>query len=550
MSEKPDPGGRPRRSDEWESDPDLRGIVARISEKLIDGSIRTREELQDSKMIEVRKTSIGYIPTNSMILDYIVRNCPESDDGIMDILRKKPSRTLSGVAVVAVMTSPHSCPHGKCLFCPGGEDQDVPTPQSYTGREPAAMRGEQHDFDSFLQTTARISQLESIGHPTDKIDLILMGGTITARDVEYQEEFVKGCFDGMNGTISGSLIEAQNMNIHAPHRCIGMTFETRPDRCGPKEIDDILRLGGTRVELGFQSAFDETLSFSRRGHTVSDSITATKKLKDAGLKVNYHLMPGIPGSDPEMDIETARMIFTDERFMPDMIKIYPTLVIEGTELFEMWKRGEYEPLSTEKAAEVVAEIKKLTPPWVRIQRIQRDIPSPLVEAGVKNSNLRQLAQEVLKGSGEACRCIRCREVGHLSNDADLREEEPRSVRRDYPASGGIEVFLSLETGGNDALIGYVRLRKPSGSAERPEIDGSTSIIRELKVFGSMVPIGERSGKRWQHRGFGSMLMEEAERISSEEWGHEKMAVNSGVGVRNYYEKLGYRMLGPYMVKKL
>ncbi|MEA3559773.1 MAG: tRNA uridine(34) 5-carboxymethylaminomethyl modification radical SAM/GNAT enzyme Elp3 [Candidatus Thermoplasmatota archaeon] len=534
----------------WEHDPDLRRVIEELVSSILDGSIKSREELQKEKLLAAKKRTLGGLPTNSMILDMIRKRHPEREDELLWLLVKKPSRTVSGVAVVAVMTSPHSCPHGKCIFCPGGTEKEVPTPQSYTGREPAAMRGADNDYDPLKQVRRRIEQLEMVGHSTDKIDLILMGGTVTARSPEYQMEFVKGCLDGMNGTISTTLGEAQDLNESSEHRCIGITFETRPDHFGDEESDLMLSLGGTRLELGVQSLFDLPLLRSERGHSVMDTVNATKTAKDSGLKVGYHLMPGIPGSTREMNFETAYNAFHDSRFMPDMIKIYPTLVIKGTKLYDMWKRGEYEPIQTEDAARLVAEIKRITPPWVRIQRVQRDIPSPLVEGGVDKSNLRQLAEDVMREHGWNCRCIRCREIGHRMRDGKKPLPENISLsRREYEASGGKEVFLSFEEESTDTLIGYIRLRRPSEDAQRREM-ALSAIIRELKVFGQMVPIGRDAGDDWQHRGYGSELIKYAESLVKDEWGLDRILVTSGIGVREYYRKFGFERVGPYMGKRL
>jgi len=538
-------------SDSWKDDEKLKGVLQNLVEGLASGRIGDRETLQNEKLKLLRTTELSDVPTNSALLSYIRNEHPDLEEGLIGILRKKPSRTISGVAVVAVMTSPHSCPHGKCIFCPGGVDQEVPTPQSYTGKEPAAMRAAQNDYDPYLQVSRRIEQLEMTGHPTDKIDLILMGGTLTARSQKYQVEFVKGCLDGMNLSRSSSLEEAQSANERSIHRCIGMTFETRPDWLHQEETDHILELGGTRVELGVQSVFDAPLEASGRGHCVDETVRSTTIAKDAGLKVGYHLMPGMPGSSYDMDLQSAAAVFQDPRFKPDMIKIYPTLVIEGTKLHEMWKNGEYQPLSTEEAARLTAGIKRLTPPWVRIQRVQRDIPSPLVEGGVKKSNLRQLAKNELHRQGGECRCIRCREIGHRLKEGEVMPlpEDVTLVRREYTASGGLEVFLSFEVEWKDALIGYVRLRKPSKEAHRDEVQGA-GIIRELKVFGPMVPIGREALREWQHRGYGGSLIEYASSIAQDEWGLDKMLVTSGIGAREYYRKFGFKRLGPYMSKDI
>ncbi|MFW3146404.1 MAG: tRNA uridine(34) 5-carboxymethylaminomethyl modification radical SAM/GNAT enzyme Elp3 [Thermoplasmatota archaeon] len=550
MKEK-NAGAHPPKPDSWKGDPDLEEAVSELVEMLLSGKIRTREELQREKVRVLKDRKTKEVPANSVILDFIRYFYPDNENELIGLLKKKPSRTLSGVAVVAVMTSPSACPHGKCIFCPGGVDQEVPTPQSYTGREPAAMRAKQNDFDPERQVARRIRQLLDIGHDADKIDLILMGGTITAREVDYQYDFVKGCFDGMNGDRSRDLREAHERNEKSAHRCIGMTFETRPDHLGRKECDLVLELGGTRIELGVQSLFDLPLIKSQRGHEVKDSMDSTRLAKDTGLKVGYHMMPGMPGSTKEMDAGTAWKAFNEDEFKPDMIKIYPTLVIKGTSLHEMWLQGEYEPLSTEDAAELVAEMKRMTPPWVRIQRVQRDIPSPLVEEGVKKSNLRQLSQLIMEKRGWTCRCIRCREIGHrMEKGAELPTREDVSLsRREYEASGGKEVFLSFEVETEDSLIGFVRLRKPSDTAYRKEMEGS-GIVRELKVFGPLVPIGRAAEEEWQHRGYGRELLAYAGSIVKDEWGLERILVTSGVGAREYYRKLGYERIGPYMGKKL
>lgn len=512
-----------------------------IAEMILSGKIRNKEQLNREKVKIAGKYKMNRIPSNTEIMHLIPE---ERREEFYQILRIKPTRSLSGVAVVAIMTSPYPCPHGKCIYCPGGPEKG--TAQSYTGHEPAAMRAEQNSFDPFLQTENRIKQLEEIGHPTDKIDLIIMGGTFTARPQEYQKSFVKGAFDAMNGAISQSLEEAHLRNERAKHRCIGLTVETRPDWFMEKEIEYALKLGATRVELGIQSTFDDVLERVKRGHTVAEGIKSTKLAKDAGLKIVYHMMPGLPGSDEKKDLESFRRIFTKPEFMPDMLKIYPTLVVEGTELYEMWKRGEYEPLDTEKAARLIMKVKEIVPPWVRIQRIQRDIPVQYIAAGVKRSDLRAYVHELMKNEGKKCRCIRCREIGHMNSD--IGPEDVLLIRREYDASGGKEVFLSFE-GPDMELIGFVRLRRIPEDSWKAETKEYGAIIRELKVFGSQVPIGDEPKGRWQHQGYGRKLVEEAERIAEDEWGTSGILVMSGVGVREYYRKLGYERVLPYMGKK-
>ncbi|HEC81333.1 MAG TPA: tRNA uridine(34) 5-carboxymethylaminomethyl modification radical SAM/GNAT enzyme Elp3, partial [Thermoplasmatales archaeon] len=465
---------------------------------------------------------------------------------LLSVLRKKPVRTVSGVTVVAVMTSPMGCPHGKCIPCPGGPSSN--TPQSYTGHEPAAMRAITHNFDPYQQTRSRLKQLETVGHPVDKIDFIVMGGTFTARDPFYQEWFIKRCFDGLNSCESNSLRDAQKKNENTRSRCIGLTIETRPDWFRVQHLDNVLRFGCTRVELGVQTTYDTLLYKMRRGHTVTDTVLATKLAKDAGLKVCYHMMPGLPGSNTEMDMESFKTIFEDQRFRPDMLKIYPTLVVKGTELYEQWKSGGYKPLTEEEAVPLIASVKALVPEWVRIQRVERDVPATRIDAGVKASNLRQLVQAEMRKQGKQCRCIRCREYGHVDNARTW--DDVVVVRRQYRASDGVEVFLSLEDRGFNVVFGYLRLRLPANPHRCELARERCMVIRELKVVGREIPLGETLGQGVQHRGLGRELLEEAGRISGEEFDCTRLFVLSGIGVKEYYRRLGFKDDGVYLSKKL
>ncbi len=505
----------------------------RLIQAILSGEIEDKAALQKAKVQLARELHLSRLPANSEVIE---RLDEASFRKVEDILKRKPVRTLSGVAVVAVMTSPAPCPHGRCIYCPGGVDNG--SPQSYTGKEPAARRASFNEFDPFRQTRARIEQLEAIGHDTDKIDLIVMGGTFTSRPVDYQRGFVQGCFDAMNERPSDDLQQAHHHNESAPHRCIGMTVETRPDSFDQAMADHVMSLGTTRMEFGVQILDEDILRAVGRGHGVEEVVRATQVAKGHGLKVCYHVMPGLPGSSPELDLERFALMFQDERFMPDMLKIYPTLVVKGTPLYDMWCRGEYEPYSTEKAAHVVAEMKRLVPRWARIQRIQRDIPVQLIEAGVDKSHLRELARDELRSRGISCQCIRCREVG-LKGIRRFEREEVQFSDVQYQASQAVERFLSFDLPGPDALVAYLRLRL--GPGDRAQ-------VRELKVFGQMARIGQE-GKDAQHRGFGRGLMAHAESLAKDQ-GYAEMAVTSGVGVRSYYATLGYSRQGPYMVKRL
>lgn len=518
---------------------------------ILSNKIKGKEELHKTKIRLCKKYKISAIPADSEILARIPDDFSEEEKELAtSILRKKATRSISGVAVVAVMTSPAECPHGLCIPCPGGPNSG--TPQSYTGHEPAALRASLNDFDPFLQTTNRIKQLKAIGHPVDKIDFIVMGGTFTARDPFYQDWFIRRCYDGLNNFDSKSLGEAKLLNEKTESRCIGLTVETRPDWFRLRHADMALLWGATRVELGVQSVFDDLLYNINRGHTVADSVLATRIAKDSGFKVCFHLMPGLPGSDFDRDVECFETVFEDDRFKPDMIKIYPTLTIENTKLFDMWKKGEYNPLSNQEGARLVARLKTIVPEWVRIQRIQRDVPSQFIDAGVDKSNLRQIVEEEMKKNNWSCRCIRCRELGHksLKENISFSEEDVSISAEYYSASDSEEVFVSLVDGKNDALVGYLRLRDISNSHRFELSENPCMIIRELKVVGRELAIGKKSKKGLQHKGYGKELISEAERICREEYDKKHLFVLSGVGVKEYYRNLDFKDKNIYLMKTL
>lgn len=518
--------------------PGLEPYVEHVIELLREREPSSRDEVQKLKLEAAREHTIPKIPKNTRILNAL----PEDErDEWTSVLAKKPTRSLSGVAVVTVQAPPERCPHGTCTFCPGGPHEG--TAQSYTGKEPAARRADRHGFEAFDQARARLSNLEQNGHPVDKVDLIVQGGTFPARDPADQRAFLKELFDALNShggppERSSSLEAAQRRNETAPARAIGLTLETKPDWCMPEHVDRMLDLGTTRVEIGVQTVFDEVLEATNRGHTVEDTYRASQVARDAGLKVCYHLMPGLPGSSRERDLETARRVFEDPRLRPDMLKIYPTLVVPGTALHEQWKNGDYEPLREEEAADIVSEMLRELPPWVRVQRVERDIPTHEIADGVLKTNLRQIAWETMD---DPCRCLRCREAPRKASDPlDLE-----ATTRTYEASGGKEVFLAVEDPDQDAVVGYCRLRVPSEDAHREEVPGR-AIVRELKVVGAEVPIDDAGGRRGlQHQGHGSSLMRRAEDHARRR-GVDELLVTAGVGTREYYRKLGYERIGPYM----
>jgi len=416
------------------------------------------------------------------------------------------------------------------------------------------MRAVQHGYDPYGQVRSRIDQLRAIGHEVDKVELIIFGGTLTAYPSEYLEWFVTQCLNAMSGANAVTIEEAQLAAERAAIRNSDIALETRPDYCKEPHVDFMLHLGATRVELGVQTLSDDIYKLVDRGHTVEDVIEATRIARDTGFTVIFHMMPNLPGSSYELDLETFERLFEDERFRPDALKIYPTLVMPGTKLHEMWKRGEYKPYPFERVVELIAEVKKLVPKWVRIQRIQRDIPANLIADGVKRGDLRAFVQERLKLEGARCRCIRCREVGHVLYKLG-KEPDPDNVKltvERYRASEGEEIFLSAEDTKQDILIGLLRLREPSAKAHRPEAKAvKAMLVRELHIYGQLVRVGERAGpSEWQHRGWGERLIEEAERISREELDARKIIVLAGIGTREYYRRFGFRREGPYMAKEL
>ena len=524
-------------------------FYSEIINQILSKKIKTKEELHKTKVKLCKKYNFKKVPPDSEILSKLPNDLSDIEmENMISLLRKKSMRTISGVAIVAVMTSPEDCPHGLCVPCPGGPSSN--TPQSYTGYEPAALRATLNDFDPYLQTKNRIEQLKAIGHTVDKIGLIIMGGTFTARTPYYQKWFVKRCFDALNNKESATLESAKRNNETAKYRCIGLTVETRPDWFRLQHADNSLKLGATRVELGVQTIFDDVLYKMGRGHTVTDSINATRIAKESGFKVCYHMMPGLPGSDEKRDIESFLTIFEDSNFKPDMIKIYPTLTIKGTKLYDLWKKGEYEPLNTKSASKLISQLKTLVPEWVRIQRIQRDVPSQYIDAGVDKSNLRQYVNSEMKKNNLICRCIRCREIGHISllKNIEIDENEISINCSYYDASGGEEVFISLVEKNLDALIGFLRLRNITNPHRFELNKNPCMIIRELKVVGRELPIGYKKNKAFQHKGFGKELISEAERICLEVFDKKYLFVLSGVGVKEYYRSLGFKNNGVYLSK--
>jgi elongator complex protein 3 (tRNA carboxymethyluridine synthase) len=499
-----------------------------------------RIELERQKLRWIRDGVEDHMLSNA---ELIARTTGRARDEAVGLLRRKPSRTLSGVAIVAVMTAPAACPHGRCTYCPGGLDRR--SPQSYTGEEPSALRGAQLHYDARAIAAHRLSTLESIGHSTSKVEVILMGGTFPARPAPYRRHVFQGVFEGLNGAGARSLEDAQLQNETAARRCVSLTVETRPDWCDGRILPELLDAGVTRVEIGVECLTDAVLWATGRAHGSAEVRRATREARDRGLKVCYHWMLGLPGMDPELDLCDFRRLFADPDFRPDMLKIYPTLVVPGTALYDDWKSGRYAPYDTDTAAELLAREKTELPPYVRIQRIQRDIPARLIAAGVRHGNLREIARARLRAQGLRCRCLRCREPGR-GGVPDLSALELRG--QEYSASGGREQFLTWEDPSTDIVVGFLRLRFPGpatlGGLEEP-------VIRELKVLGTEVPVDmpPSTDGQYQHRGLGRKLLESAEERARSA-GFDRMFILSAVGTRAYYRKLGYARTGPWMSRTL
>lgn len=479
----------------------------------------------------------------------IERGVVEENPVVLRRLRMKPTRTLSGVAPVTVLTKPFPCP-GKCIFCP----DDVRMPKSYLSNEPGAMRALMLEFDPYVQVRERIEAMRRVGHTVDKIELLILGGTWSAYPRSYQVWFVRRCFDAMNHAGQNgdgyagqhseaeewALLEAaQRANEHAPHRNVGLVIETRPDRITPAEVRRLRRLGVTRVQLGVQSLDDRVLALNKRGHTVEDVRRAVRLLRGAGFKIALHWMPNLLGATLATDLADFERFWSDPALRPDEMKLYPTGLLRDTELYEHYLRGEYRPYTEAELEDLLAACKRIVPPYCRLNRVMRDIPAPDIADGVKTSNLRQIVQQRLREAGTPCRCIRCREV--------RREPvEPGALRYEtltYDTDHSRELFLSAVTPG-DRLAGFLRLSLPTAPAPVEEIDGQ-AIIRQVQVYGPTVPLDADGNGRAQHQGIGSTLIRHAFETARAA-GFERIAVIAAVGTRAYYRRFGFELGELYM----
>ncbi len=595
------------------------------SGSLLDSSF-LNQKINKLKLTLSKKHCLNRIPTNFDLLLSAPQNfLPLAQKYLLS----KPTRTLSGVAPLALMTPPFPCPHGQCLYCPGGPKSffgDVP--QSYTGQEPATLRGIRNFYDPFLQIFNRLEQYLCLGHFPEKIELIIMGGTFPSLSKKFQTNFILESFLALNAfshlfypqgkfnlqkfkhffllptpsikssvnqervkkiqskilklkdqaltkskiklkpskpsslfQLKKALFQAHKKNESSHIKCIGLTVETRPDFARLTQANFLLDLGSTKVELGVQSVYPEILKIINRKHTLQDIISSTRTLKDLGFKINYHLMPGLPDKNYQRisvskDLQGLKTIFNNPDFRPDMLKIYPCLVLKGTPLYKKFKQGLFQPLSTHEATKLISRFKTIIPEYCRVMRVQRDISSKKIEAGVNVTNLRQYIHSYMKKHSWECSCIRCREIKTL----DFPQSKITSQVQQYSASQGQEFFISanyrphLKEQGY--LLGFCRLRFPSQFL-RKEITNASALIRELHVYGSLVPISQKKKTKsktshpiqTQHRGIGKSLLKLAEKISKQHH-KNKLLVISGVGVRNYYRKLGFKKQGPYLVKQI
>jgi len=458
----------------------------------------------------------------------------EFDPRLARHLSRKPTRTISGVAPVSVLTPPHPC-RGTCIYCPSVPE----VPKSYLPDEPGVQRARRFNYDPFSQTAGRIRALENIGHPTDKVEHLILGGTWSDYPTDFQEWFVRRCLDALNGWEAPSLEEAQRRNETAPHRQVGLVVETRPDCITADEVRRLRRLGVTKVQLGVQSLDDRVLALNRRGHTVAQTRAAVRRLRLAGFKVVLHWMPNLLGATPESDLADFRRLWGDPALRPDELKIYPCLLIEGTELYDLWRAGRYEPYDQETLVRLLADCKALIPPYCRVNRLMRDIPAPDIAAGVTKSNLRQIVQARMAREGLVCRCIRCREV----RDEPVDPRALRLVVTSYRTDVTLERFLAYETD-QGRLAGFLRLSLPQ---VEPEVGGlvGCAVVRELHVYGPALGLGDRRAGRPQHAGLGTRLLEEARRMAREA-GYRSLAVIAAVGTRPYYRERGFALKGTYM----
>jgi elongator complex protein 3 (tRNA carboxymethyluridine synthase) len=485
------------------------------------------------------------VPQSSVIKAYeelVAQGVIPFEHKLFERLRLKPTRTISGVAPVAVLTGPYPCP-ADCIFCPQAKGY----PRSYLPDEPAVQRAKRARFDPFRETAARITALENMGHSTDKIELLVIGATWSAYPHKYQEWFIRRCLDAMNERDSAALEEAQKLNETSAHRSVGLVIETRPDWITLDEVRRLRWLGVTKVQLGAQSTDDAILAANRRGHGIEDTRRAMRLLRLAGFKLHLHWMPNLLGATPASDRDDFRRLWDDLALRPDELKIYPCSLIAGTELHARWQRGEFRPYSDDELIELIVACKSIVPPYCRINRVIRDIPKHYIAAGSTQSQLREVVQREMRRRGLRCNCIRCREVRSEKLDGGQLQLDVYTYQTDVTA----EHFLSFVTE-RGRLAGFMRLSLPSPDAPRDyvldELRGC-AIIREVHIYGPALDIGAESEGEAQHSGLGRRLAEEAMTIARQA-GYKRLAVIAAIGTREYYRKLGFELGELYMVRSV
>jgi elongator complex protein 3 len=484
----------------------------------------------------------GYLAKHVLVAAYrqlTVSGDWTADPSILERIRMKPVRTLSGVTTVTVLTKPYPCP-GKCIFCP----TDVRMPKSYLPDEPGARRGVEHNFDPYGQVASRLQGLQAVGHPIDKVELLILGGSWCAYRRDYHEWYIRRCFDALNGVESVSLEQAQIYNETALSRNVGLVIETRPTDIKPTVLAWLRLLGVTKVQMGAQSMDDRILGLNQRGHTVAETRSATALLRAAGFKIVLHWMPNLLGANLVSDRVDFARLWDD--LCPDEIKIYPTQLLANAELYEYWRRGEYTPYTTEELIGLIADVKPTIPRYCRVNRVVRDIPSVNVVEGNKRTSLRLDVQHELKRRGTPCQCIRCREVRKQSVEMEALHLEDLV----YTAGGAEEHFLSFVTP-DDALAGFLRLSLPGKDSPVTGLDdlNGAAIIREVHVFGQALAVGAEQNGAVQHSGLGTVLLQRAEAITTQK-GFRRLAVISAVGTRLYYLERGFERGELYLIKKL
>ena len=546
------------------------------------------------------KDGIGMFSRHNLVEGYrylFANKLLKQNPVLQERIKMRPTRTISGVTPVTVLTKPFPCP-GKCIFCPN----DVRMPKSYLRDEPGAQRAERNSFDPYLQTYNRLLALKNIGHDTGKVELIVLGGTWSFYPIEYQIWFIKRCFDAINDfpnvdnrekvrtinnfeeadkspnlKIDGSrksynqiinevvhhkgkklisenektswdeLLKAHKLNEKAETRCVGLVIETRPDWIDEVEIIKFRKLGATKIQIGIQSLNDKVMKLNKRGHGRAETENAIKLLRLGGFKIHAHWMPNLYGSTVEGDINDYKKLWSI-KIRPDELKVYPTSIIANTELFDIYKKGGFKPYNHEELLKVMTEVMLLTPRYCRLTRVVRDIPSTDIVDGNKLTNFRQIAENELQRKKQKCECIRCREIkGKNVNLADLEREIIN-----YKSEIGTEKFISFKTKESDKIVGFLRLSLPDSDNSTkhfiPEIR-NCAMIREVHVYGTALDVGSKDEKKSQHLGLGKTMVKLAEEYAQQK-GFKKIAVISAIGTREYYKKLGFELGELYMSKPI